>query len=163
MSPPAIESAVQTTPPIRSAASIPAFPESPAFTRKSDVRMSVIRVIPETGFVPTVAIARAATDVKRKEMTTTTRSAMSDCVVMLGEGSRTPNRKKAQATRATATIPPTMTFIGRSRSVRSASPEADFAAPKSALKENAFAMTRQLRRIPRMPAAAMPPMPMCLT
>ena len=54
-----------------------------------------------------------------------------------------------------------------SRSVRSAASSAAALSlpPKSSLKpsENAFAMIRQLRRIPMIPAAAMPPMPMCLT
>ena len=89
---------------------------------------------------------------------------MSDCVVMLGDGSRTPKRKKAQATSATATSPPTMTFIGRSRSVRSASRERRLRGAEELLEaEKAFAMTRQLRRIPMIPAAAMAPMPMCRT
>ena len=40
-------------------------------TRMSELRISVMRVIPETGFEPTMAIAFAATVVKRNEMTKT--------------------------------------------------------------------------------------------
>jgi len=43
--------------------------------------MRVIRVIPETGLVPTVAIARAATVVNRNEMMINTPRAISDSVL----------------------------------------------------------------------------------
>ena len=74
--PPTVESAVHTTPPIMSAASIPALPVSPAATRITEARIRVISVMPETGFVPTVAIACAETVVNRNEITSTIRSAM---------------------------------------------------------------------------------------
>ena len=75
MNPPAIESAVHTTPPITSAATIPAVPFSPTATRMTDARMRVISVMPDTGFVPTIAIAFAATVVNRKAITATTTKA----------------------------------------------------------------------------------------
>ena len=74
MKEPATESAVQTTPPIIKAEIIPAVPESPTPTRISDERIKVINVIPETGFVPTIAIAFAATVVKRKAIIKTIKS-----------------------------------------------------------------------------------------
>src|SRR5512145_907988 len=59
--PPAIDKAVQTTPPITNAATIPDVPDKPTETMTKEVRINVIRVIPDTGFVPTIAIALAAT------------------------------------------------------------------------------------------------------
>ena len=73
MNEPAIDSAVQTTPPIRSAASIPALPFSPTATMTTEARISVMSVMPDTGLLPTMAIALAATVVKRKAMTATSR------------------------------------------------------------------------------------------
>ena len=61
MKAPAIESAVHTTPPIIIAAVIPPVPVRPALTSTSELRISVISVMPDTGFVPTIAIAFAAT------------------------------------------------------------------------------------------------------
>ena len=61
-----MESAVQTTPPIIRAETIPAVPFSPAATRMMDDKINVISVIPDTGFVPTIAMALAATVVNRK-------------------------------------------------------------------------------------------------
>ena len=74
--PPAIARAVQTTPPIIIAAVMPPVPVSPALTSTRELRISVIKVIPETGLVPTMAIALAATVVNRNAMTKTIRIAM---------------------------------------------------------------------------------------
>ena len=74
--PPAIARAVQTTPPIIIAAVMPPVPVSPALTSTRELRISVIKVIPETGLVPTMAIALAATVVNRNAMTKTLRIAM---------------------------------------------------------------------------------------
>ena len=159
---------MQTTPPMRSAASIPALPDNPASTRNTEVRIRVIRVMPDTGLVPTVAIARAATVVNRNEMTMTTASAMKrESFVAPGCEDRTPKRKKSHAARAVARMPPMTSPRGRSRSVRVAATGATlrFRRRKSSVTPmaNAFAMTRQERRMPMMPAAAMAPMPMWRT
>ena len=69
--PPAIERAVQTTPPMIRAETIPAVPFSPTATKMIEAKMSVIKVIPDTGLVPTIAMALAATVVKRNAMTAT--------------------------------------------------------------------------------------------
>ena len=71
MKPPAIESAVHTTPPITNAATIPEGPFRPTATITTEAKISVINVIPDTGLVPTIAIALAATVVNRKEMPAT--------------------------------------------------------------------------------------------
>ena len=73
MNEPAIERAVQTTPPINRAANIPALPFSPTATITTEARMRVISVIPETGLLPTIAMAFAATVVKRKAMIVTSK------------------------------------------------------------------------------------------
>ena len=71
INPPAIESAVQTTPPMIKEATIPVDPFNPIATITTDAKMSVIKVIPETGFVPTIAMALAATVVKRNAIPAT--------------------------------------------------------------------------------------------
>ena len=76
MKPPAIDSAVQTTPPIIMAAIIPLVPLNPALTNTKELKINVINVIPDTGFEPTIAIAFAATVVNRNEMTNTIKVAM---------------------------------------------------------------------------------------
>ena len=75
MKPPAIERAVHTTPPITRAATIPVAPFKPTATITTDAKIKVIKVIPDTGLVPTIAIALAATVVKRKEIPATKRIA----------------------------------------------------------------------------------------
>lgn len=80
MNAPAMERAVQTTPPIIIAAVMPSLPLSPTLTRTSELRIRVIRVIPDTGFEPTMAIALAATVVNRNEMIKTMSSATVDCI-----------------------------------------------------------------------------------
>ena len=80
MKPPAMDSAVQTTPPITSAATIPPGPFRPTATITTDARISVISVMPDTGLVPTMAMALAATVVKRNEMPATSRIATTVCI-----------------------------------------------------------------------------------
>ena len=81
MKPPAIDSAVHTTPPITSAATMPEGPFSPTATITTEARISVINVIPDTGLVPTMAIALAATVVNRKEMPATSTIATKVCTM----------------------------------------------------------------------------------
>ena len=64
------------------AAIIPRSPWIPTLTSITEVRIRVIRVMPETGLLPTIAIALAATVVKRKAMTNTIRRAMSVCDIL---------------------------------------------------------------------------------
>ena len=68
-----MESAVHTTPPISSAATMPAVPRRPTATIITEVRMSVISVMPDTGLLPTMAMALAATVVNRKAIRATSR------------------------------------------------------------------------------------------
>ena len=62
---------MHTTPPMISAAAMPPGPFRPATTMMTEERIRVMSVIPLTGLEPTMAIALAATVVKRKEMTAT--------------------------------------------------------------------------------------------
>ena len=94
-----MDSAVQTTPPSTMAATIPLVPLSPMATNTAEAMMSVIRVIPLTGLLPTMAIALAATVVNRKAMTVTTSHAMAACQKVW----MTPSQKNSStATRAKA-------------------------------------------------------------
>ena len=56
---------------------MPEGPFSPTATITTEARISVINVIPDTGLVPTMAIALAATVVNRKEMPATSAIATS--------------------------------------------------------------------------------------
>ena len=78
--PPAIERAVQTTPPITIDATMPEAPFKPIATKTPEAIIKVIRVIPETGFVPTIAIAFAATVVNKNAMIVTTTNATIVCI-----------------------------------------------------------------------------------
>ena len=157
MKEPATDRAVQTTPPMSIAAAIPAFPFNPTATRMSEAMIKVIRVIPLTGLVPTIAMALAATVVNRNEITATISKPTRACQILL---TTPPKAKKAKMASRAMTIPNTMFFIGISSCVRSAtsaappfflnslvaSPTADFITPKDFI-------------IPMIPAVAMPPMP----
>ena len=157
---PATESAVQTTPPMTSAATMPAFPFRPTATRIKDAMISVISVMPLTGLEPTMAMALAATVVKRKLTTATTRRPTKACQTLF---TTPPKAKKAKMARRAMTTPKTMVFMGRSSSVRSV-----FSSKVPGLRLNsltarpaALLMTPKLFTMPMMPAVAMPPMPMC--
>ena len=78
--PPAIESAVHTTPPITIEATMPCEPLRPMATKMPEAMMSVISVMPDTGLLPTMAMALAATVVKRNAITTTTIKATMVCM-----------------------------------------------------------------------------------
>jgi hypothetical protein len=65
---PAIDSAVQTTPPMSSTWSMPLSPRRPRAERATAVTMRVVRVIPEMGVIEIIAIAHAETAAKRNAM-----------------------------------------------------------------------------------------------
>ena len=97
------------------AAVMPLVPLNPALTSTSEVRMSVISVMPDTGLDPTMAMALAATVVKRNEMIKTSSSEMT----VKSQLCNTPNWKKKSTATSTAISTDRMVFMGRSRSVRS--------------------------------------------
>ena len=75
-----MESAVHTTPPITKAATMPEGPFSPTATITTEAKINVISVMPDTGLVPTIAMALAATVVKRNEMPATRTIATNVCI-----------------------------------------------------------------------------------
>ena len=58
---------------------MPEGPFSPTATITTEAKISVINVIPETGLVPTIAMALAATVVNRKEIPATRTMATNVC------------------------------------------------------------------------------------
>ena len=159
MKPPAVESAVQTTPPISSEATMPESPLRPQATSTSAVMMSVMMVMPLTGFVPTMAMALAATVVKRKEMTATMSRPTSACHTLF---TTPPRAKKANTASSAITMPKTTVFIGIScwvRSTFSAGAEEPFLPNSRTAMPTASLMTFDCLMMPMMPAVAMPPMP----
>ena len=106
----------------------------------SDERMSVMSVIPDTGFVPTMAMALAATVVKRNEMTKTISSAVIDCT----HPSSSPKWKKMKSVSSVATRIVRIRFIDRSCCVRSdVSP--DFLPPPNSETARAYGLADDLR------------------
>ena len=160
MNAPATESAVHTTPPMIRAAVIPAVPLRPTATMISEARMRVIRVIPLTGFDPTIAIAFAATVVNRNAITPTMSRPTTACQML----STTPNMKNANTARRVTAIPITMIFIEISFWVliTSASASVFLRLNSLAARPTADLITPNDFTIPTIPAVAMPPMPMCL-
>ena len=55
---------------------MPAGPFNPTATKMMEARINVMSVMPDTGFVPTIAIAFAATVVNRKAITPTSNKPM---------------------------------------------------------------------------------------
>ena len=153
--PPAIESAVQTTPPITIEATMPLVPLSPMATKMAEAMMSVISVMPDTGLLPTMAMALAATVVKRNAMSVTTSHATRACQKVW----ITPNQKKSStATRAMA-MKKTTFFMLRSICQRTS---CDLAAPplnSRPARPTALQMMGHDFTMPITPAMAMPPMP----
>ena len=160
MKAPATASAVHTTPPMIRAATMPLVPFRPMPTMTTEARMSVISVMPDTGFEPTMAMALAATVVKRKAMTVTSTMATRAKNTL---PSITPNQKNRNVTRMVSNEAMAMNLNDRSRSVRfwatavSLPPFISCAASPTAL----LMMPHDLM-MPMMPAMAMPPIPIDL-
>ena len=156
MKPPAMLRAVHTTPPITIAATIPALPLRPTVTSTSAVMIRVMMVIPLTGLVPTIAMALAATVVKRKAMTATITRPMRACQMLF----TTPPKAKKANTVSSATVMPRITVrIGRSFSVRCAASVLPFLLNSLPARPMALLITPALRMMLMMPAIAIPPIP----
>ena len=122
--------------------------------------MSVIRVIPLTGFEPTMAIAFAATVVKRKAITATRTIATKACNIL---PSITPNQKKMNVMTIVTIEAMAMNLNGKSRCVRCCATAASLLPFISfAASETAPLMMPHDLMIPMMPAIAIPPIPMLL-
>ena len=115
--------------------------------------------MPETGFVPTMAMALAATVVKRNAMMKTIRMAVTDCT----QPSSSPKWKKTKTEMSVAIRIVRMRFIEMSRCVRSGAAAALLPPPNSeTARPTAWRMIFDWRMMPMMPAMAMPPMPIGL-
>ena len=139
---------------------MPLVPFSPMPTITTEARISVISVIPDTGFVPTMAMALAATVVKRNAMSATTTMATSAWNIL---PSITPNQKNRNVMRIVTTEAMAMNLNERSRSVRFVLPSL-FLPPFISCAANPTALLMMLHDLmmPMMPAIAMPPMPIDL-
>ena len=115
MKEPETDRAVQTTPPITRALIMPELPVSPICTSTNEERMRVISVIPDTGFVPTIAMAFAATVVKRNETIVTS----SRPTTAWKKSGVTPRTKKTKISSAVRRRKITLNIIGMSLWVRS--------------------------------------------
>ena len=155
---PAIDNAVHTTPPIIRAATIPTSPRKPTATITTDAKIRVISVMPDTGFEPTMAIALAATVVKRKAMIATSKMPTTannrlPCI--------TPNQKNKKITANVTNEPIAIILNEMSRCVRTCSTLA-LLPPFSSLpaSDTAPRIIPHDLMMPIMPDMAIPPMPM---
>ena len=125
----------------------------------TEARMSVINVMPDTGFVPTMAIALAATVVNRKAMTATTRMPTTAYSRLK---STTPTKKNTNVAAKAIITPMEMIFIEMSRCVRFTSAFTLLPLPFSSFEASPTALLMMPHdfTMPMMPAMAMPPMPM---
>ncbi len=114
----------------------------------------VSMVIPETGLRAVVAMALAATEVKKNEKAMVRRSPTS---TTRREAPRLA--KKTPAPSVDTRTPPRIQVTGMSRSVRSAPPASPWRKARAAM-ENEPATTFMDFTIPNMPAVAMAPTPM---
>ena len=101
---------MQTTPPMTIAATMPEVPLRPMLTNMADAIISVIRVMPDTGFDPTIAIALAATVVNRNAMSVTTIHATRACQNVW----MTPIQKNTSTTARAMAMKHAIVFIDRS-------------------------------------------------
>ena len=149
---------MQTTPPMIRAETMPAGPLRSTATRIMEERISVIRVMPETGLVPTMAVALAATVVNRKAIRPTNKRPMA----AWNQLCNTPNWKKRKVTMSEEMMPNEITFMGRSLWVRSICSRLFSSLPFSSLaaKPTAPLIIPQDLMMPITPAVAIPPMPM---
>ena len=114
--------------------------------------------MPLTGLEPTIAMALAATVVKRKLTIATTSRPISACHTLF---TTPPKAKKAKMHNKAMTTPKTMVFMGRSSSVRRG-----FCAcvpgrrlNSETASEAAPLITPKLFTMPMIPAVAIPPIP----
>ena len=124
-------------------------------TKIAEAMMRVISVMPETGLEPTMAIALAATVVKRNAITVTTAHATRACQKVL----ITPSQKKASTTIRARTMKNTTFFIERSVCQRTSLALAAPPLNSRPARPTALQMMGHDFTMPMMPAIAMPPMP----
>ena len=150
---PETERAVQTIPAIAITKNIPVVPESPKRRRTTEDTMIVSIVIPETGLREVVAIALAATEVKKNEKASVRRRPTSTTTI---EAPRLA--KKMPAESADTSTPPRIQVTGMSRSVRSSLVASPCRNARAAMEKEPATTLSDLM-IPKMPAVAIAPTP----
>ena len=111
---PETERAVQTMPAMAMTKNMPVVPESPKRSSTTEEMMMVSMVMPETGLRAVVAMALAATEVKKNEKSTISATPMA---ITTNEVPRLP--RNAATPMALTTTPARIDMTGMSRSVRS--------------------------------------------
>ncbi len=142
-----------TTPASAITKNIPLGPDTPKRSSTTDDTITVSIVMPEIGLRAVIAIALAATEVKKNENTSVSTSPIST--------TRSPwpsVAKKTAAASVETSVPARIVTIDRSRSVRSAAC-ASPARKVRAATENEAAMIRSDFSTPKMPAVAIAPTP----
>ncbi len=139
---------------------MPEVPLRPIPTKMADAMMRVMRVMPDTGLEPTMAIALAATVVKRNAMNVTTIQATSACHQLC----ITPNQKNTSTATRAIEMKNTICFMEMSSCQRTG---LDWlgAPPLNSrpARPTACLMMGHDLMMPMTPAMAMPPMPIILT
>ncbi len=154
--PPAIERAVHTTPPITMDAAMPDVPLSPTATKMADAMIRVMRVMPDTGLEPTIAIALAATVVNRNAINVTTIHATRACQNVL----MTPAQKNTNTAMSAMAMKNTICFMDMSVCQRIVFFPSVPPLNSREASPTASRMMPQDFTIPMIPAIAIPPMPM---
>ncbi len=150
---PETASAVQTMPAMAMTKNMPVVPDTPKRSRTAEETMMVSIVIPETGLRAVVAMALAATEVKKNEKTSIRPRPAATTAV------RVPRlAKKAAAATAVTTTPRRIDITEMSRSVRSRRGPPSCRKALSAMPKEP-ATIRSDFRIPKIPAVAMAPTP----
>ena len=151
---PEIASAVATTPASAITKNIPLGPETPKRSSTTEDTITVSMVMPEIGFLAVIAIALAATEVKKKE-----NSSVSARPISTASSDSVSVEKKTPAASVETTTPASRVTTPRSRSVRSWLALAPDRNVRAATAKDAPMILSDFR-IPKMPAVAMAPTPM---
>ena len=151
-----MESAVHTTPPITIDAMMPFVPLKPTATNTVLATMSVISVMPDTGLLPTMAIALAATVVNKNAITTTTKNA----TMAWSKLPITPIQKNTKVTTNAAANENTNSFMEMSFWVRTGFSSLPLPLNDLPAKPTALLITPHDLMMPITPLMAIPPMPM---
>ena len=151
---PDTDSAVQTIPAMAMTKNIPVVPERPKRSSTTDEMMMVSMVMPETGLRAVVAMAFAATEVKKNEKKSVKSSPATSTIAV---GRSVP--KNTATPIAPMTTPMSCVTTGMSRSVRSSTCASPWRKALRAIP-NDPPMTRSDLMMPKMPAVAIAPTPM---
>ncbi len=144
---------MQTTPASAITKNMPLVPDTPKRSSTTDETMMVSIVMPEIGLRAVVAMALAATEVKKKE-----KSRVSARPISTTASDWPRVEKKTPAASVEASTPTRIVVTVRSRSVRSTAGASPCRNVRAAIAKEP-AMIRSDFRIPKIPAVAMAPTP----